>query len=200
MLPRRNPFGYTEGDRFSYQVVDTWANEVVGEYTTAIDEVLGDGQLRANGQQLQMDPQGRPTRLARPDGSVSTFEPHQDLWWAKPERGERRAVRFIEKFQRADQVRGQTEWRGGSLVARATQITTPAGRFEVLPIETTGTWTETLANGTRSTGQWSRTVYYSPQLQHPVAIDVRDADALGRPLRRERIELLHAQQARATPP
>ncbi|KPF60218.1 hypothetical protein D621_01955 [beta proteobacterium AAP51] len=199
-LPRRNPFGYTEGDRFSYQVVDTWANEVVGEYTTAIDEVLGDGQLRANGQQLQMDPQGRPTRLARPDGSVSTFEPHQDLWWAKPERGERRAVRFIEKFQRADQVRGQTEWRGGSLVARATQITTPAGRFEVLPIETTGTWTETLANGTRSTGQWSRTVYYSPQLQHPVAIDVRDADALGRPLRRERIELLHAQQARATPP
>ena len=199
LAPRRNPYGYTEGDRFSYQVVDTWADEVVGEYTTAIEEVMANGQLRANGQQLQMDAQGRPTRLARPDGSVSTFEPHQDLWWARPQGGERRAVKFLEKFQRADQMRGETEWRGGSVVARATTISTPAGSFDVLPIESSGTWSETLANGTRSNGQWSRTVYYSPQLQHPVAIDVRDLDALGRPLRRERIQLLHAQQARSTP-
>lgn len=198
-VPRRNPFGYTEGDRFSYQVVDTWADEVVGEYTTAIEEVLANGQLRANGQQLQLDPQGRPTRLARPDGSVSVFEPHQDLWWAKPRGGERRAVKFVEKFQRADQMRGETEWRGGSIVARATKISTPAGSFDVLPIESSGTWSETLANGVRSTGQWSRTVYYSPKLQHPVAIEVRDLDALGRPLRRELIQLLHAQQARGTP-
>ncbi|KPF95956.1 hypothetical protein IP87_15615 [beta proteobacterium AAP121] len=198
-VPRRNPFGYTEGDSFTYQVLDTWADEVVGEYTTAIDEVMKDGALRANGQQLQMDPQGRPTRLARPDGSFSIFEPHQDLWWADPKRGDRRVVRFIEKFQRADQSTGQTEWRGGSLVARATEIETPAGKFDVLPIESTGTWTETLANGTRSNGQWTRTVYYSPKLKHPVAIDVRDADAMGRPLRRERIQLMHAQQARSTP-
>jgi hypothetical protein len=198
-LPRRNAYGYTEGDSFSYQVLDTWADEVVGEYTTAIDEVLANGQLRANGQQMQMDPQGRPTRLARPDGSFSVFEPHQDLWWAKPERGQRRAVKFIEKFQRADQVRGETEWRGGSLVARATKIDTPAGSFDVLPIESRGSWSETLASGARSTGQWSRTVYYSPKLQHPVAIEVRDLDAQGRLLRRERIQLLHAQQARGTP-
>jgi hypothetical protein len=199
MPPRRNPFGYSEGDRFSYQVLDTWADEVVGEYTTAIEEVLDNGQLRANGQQLQLDPQGRPTRLARPDGGYSIFEPCQDLWWSRPQRGERRAVKFTEKFQRGDQMRGETEWRGGSIVARATTIQTPAGSFEVLPIESNGTWAESLANGARSHGQWSRTVYYSPQLQHPVAIDVRDADALGRLVRRERIQLLHAQTARATP-
>lgn len=198
-VPRRNPYGYTEGDRFSYQVVDTWADEVVGEYTTAIEEVLANGQLRANGQQLQMDPQGRPTRLARPDGSVSVFEPHQGLWWAKPQGGERRTVKFIEKFQRADQMRGETEWHGRSIVARATKVDTPAGSFEVLPIESGGTWNETLANGARSSGQWSRTVYYSPKLQHPVAIDVRDVDATGRLLRRERIQLLHAQQAGGLP-
>ena len=197
--PRRNPYGYTEGDRFSYQVVDAWADEVVGEYTTAIEEVMANGQLRANGQQLQMDPQGRPTRLARPDGSISVFEPHQDLWWAKPQGGERRVVKFTEKFQRADQMRGETEWRGGSVVARATKIDTPAGSFDVLPIESSGTWSETLANGVRSAGQWSRTVYYSEKLQHPVAIEVRDLDATGRMLRRERILLLHAQQARGTP-
>ena len=51
----------------------------------------------------------------------------------------------------------------------------------------------------RSSGQWSRTVYYSPKLQHPVAIDVRDVDATGRLLRRERIQLLHAQQAGGLP-
>jgi len=43
-------------------------------------------------------------------------------------------------------------------------------------------------------------VWYSPQLGHPVAIELEDADHLRRLLRRERVELMHVQQApRATP-
>jgi len=197
--PRTNNFGYAEGDTFTYQVRDTWKGEVTGSYTTAIEEVLGDGQLLANGAQVQMDAQGRITQLRGSDGSVSTFEPRQDLWWSNPQRGERREVLFKETFQRADASRGHTEWKGSTSVGRPRKIDTPAGPFEVLPIESSGWYYESLDGGGRTSGQWSRTVWYSTKLGHPVAIDIEDADRLGKLLRRERVELMHAQTSRGAP-
>ncbi len=198
-IPRSNSFGYAEGDTFTYQITDTWKGEVVGETTTAIEEVLGDGSLLANGQLVQMDPQGRMTRRVNTDGSVSEFLPRQDLWWSNPERGQSQAVNFVEKIQRDGLPSSQTEWRGSARVGGLRRLETPAGEFWVLPIESSGWWTEILANGTRSSGQWSRTVYYAPKLGHPVAIEVEDADRLGKLLKRERVELMQAQQLRTTP-
>ncbi|MDP1649414.1 MAG: hypothetical protein Q8M01_14610, partial [Rubrivivax sp.] len=198
-LPRSNNYGYAEGDTYTYRVIDTWKDEVTGTYTTAIDEVLGDGQLLANGHALQMDAQGRVKSQRHADGGSSEFAPSQDLWWSNPKRGESRDLSFKETFQRADRVRGETEWTGSSSVGRARRIDTPAGEFEVLPIRSSGWYHERLANGTRSSGQWSRTVYYSLQLGHPVAIDIEDADRLGKLLRRGRVELMHAQTARGAP-
>jgi hypothetical protein len=133
-----------------------------------------------------------------PDGSVAQFEPHQDLWWSKPQPGQSRDVRFVESFRRG-RVSGQTEWKGSASVGRARMLQTPAGEFEVLPIETSGWYYETLANGVRNSGQFSRTVWYSTKLGHPVQIDIQDADRLGKLLRRERVELTHAQLGRGTP-
>jgi hypothetical protein len=108
-------------------------------------------------------------------------------------------VKFTETFERADHSRGQTEWKGSSSVGKPRKIELPAGAFEALPIESSGWYTEVLANGTRSVGHWSRTVWYSTKLGHPVAIDIEDADRVGKLLRRERVELLHAQTARLAP-
>ena len=84
-------------------------------------------------------------------------------------------------------------------IGRLRKIDTPAGEFEVLPVESSGWWYEKLVNGGYSSGQWSRTAYYAPKLGHPVAIEFENADHLGRLLKRERIDLLHAQTARGTP-
>lgn len=197
--PRSNPFGYAEGDTYTYQVTDTWKGEAVREYTTAIEQVLDDGRLVANGQQVQMDAQGRVTRHIDADGGISQFEPAQALWWAKPTVGERRVVKYLEKFQRADRAAGQTEWTGSARVGKLRKLQTPAGEFEVLPVESSGWWYQKLADGTRSSGQWSRTAYYAPQLGHPVAIEIENADHLGKLMKRERIDLLHAQTARGAP-
>jgi hypothetical protein len=199
-VPRSNAFGYAEGDTFSYRVIDGWKDEVVGHYTTAIEQVLEDGQLLANGHQVQMDPQGRIKRQVTGDGGVSEFEPSQDLWWANPRRGESRSSKFKEIFRRADRSRGETEWKGSTSVGKLRTIKLPAGEFEVLPLETSGWYYETLANGARNSGQFSRTVWYSPRLGHPVAIDIQDADRLGKLLKRERVELMHAQSARTLSP
>ena len=195
--PRSNSFGYAEGDTFSYQVTDTWKGEVTSRYTTAIEEVLDNGQMLANGQQVALDAQGRLKSLRHIDGSLQRFEPHQDLWWSKPKPGQSRDVDFKEIFERADKTRGETQFKGSSSVGRLQKIDTPAGGFEALPIETSGWYHETLANGTANSGKFERTVWYSPQLGHPVAIDIKDVDRLGKLLKRERVELTHAQQVRA---
>lgn len=197
--PRTNPHGYAEGDTFTWRLTDTWKGEVADVYTTAIEQVLADGRLVANGQQVQLDAQGRVTRQVNAEGGVSQFEPAQALWWARPVAGERRVVKYVEKFNRADGVSGQTEWTGSARVGRLRKLQTPAGEFEVLPVESSGWWYERLADGTRSSGQWSRTAYYAPKLGHPVAIEIENADRLGKPMKRERIELLQAQTARAQP-
>jgi len=69
----------------------------------------------------------------------------------------------------------------------------------VLPIESSGWQYARRSDGSRADSKWSRTVWYSTKLGHPVAIDIEDTDHLGRLLRRERVELLHAQTARSAP-
>jgi len=197
--PRSNSFGYAEGDTFSYRVTDTWKGEVTGRYTTAIEEVLDNGQMLANSQQVALDAQGRLKSLRNIDGSLQRFEPHQDLWWSKPTPGQSRDVDFKEIFERADKTRGETQFKGSSSVGKLRKIETPAGEFEALPIETSGWYHERLVDGTLTSGKFERTVWYSPQLGHPVAIDIKDVDRLGKLLKRERVELTHAQQVRAAP-
>ena len=197
--PRTNAYGYAEGDTYTYQVMDTWKDEVISRYTTAIEEVLPDGQMLANGQRMAMDAQGRLKKLANADGTVSQFEPSQDLWWSNPKYGESRDLRFTETIQRANGRSTEVEWKGSTNVGKAQKIDTPAGEFEVLPIESSGWAYEVASDGLRST-KWSRTVWYSPKLGHPVAIDIQDADRLGKLLKRERVELLHAQASRAASP
>ena len=198
-VPRRNAFGYAEGDTFSYQVVDMAKDQVTGSFTTVIEQVLGEGHLVANGQRLLLDPQGRIKSQHRADGGFSEFVPSQDLWWSHPKPGEQRDIRFTETFQRAGDARGVTEWKGSSRVAVPRRIETPAGEFEVMPIESSGSYVETTADGRRTAGHWSRTVYHSTELGHPVAIDIQDLNRMGRPLRRERVELTHAQTSRNLP-
>ena len=197
-IPKVNPFGYAEGDTFMYRVMDTWKNQHMGNTVQTVEEVLPNGSMVANGQQTVLDPQGRFMRVQNLDGSVSQFEPAQELWWSNPARGQSRDVLFKERFQRADNSRGQTEWKGSTSVGRPRTISTPGGDFEVLPIESSGWFYEQVGRGPLNSGQWSRTVWYSPKLGHPVAIDIEDANALGKLLRRERIELLQAHTARSS--
>lgn len=199
--PRVNSFGYVEGDTFTYRTIDTWKGEVSGEYTHDLEEVLGDGAILANGQQVRLDPEGRLVQLAGEDGSFTRFEPSQAWWWSRPQRGQRRDIEFIERFGSHGQVRGEVEWKGSASVGRVHKVETPAGTFDALPIESSGWWyRRATAGGATDSGQWSRTVWYSPALGHPVAIDVEESDRLGKLLKRERTELLRARTQRSAAP
>jgi hypothetical protein len=88
------------------------------------------------------------------------------------------------------------DWRGTAQVGSQRQIETQAGDFDVLPIKTSGTAVDTPAGGMPRRLQFTRTVWFAPKLGVPVAMDIEDNDETGKPLRRERIELTHAQQQR----
>jgi len=193
---RINSFGHAEGDVLSYQLTDTRRDEVLQTYTLSIDQVTPDGQLSANGGAFKMDPEGRLRAQKSEDGSTVRYEPSQDWWWARPQVGESRLVGHKETYARADNKRGVIDWRGTAQVGSQRQIETQAGDFDVLPIKTTGTGVDTPEGGTPRQLQFTRTVWFAPKLGVPVAMDIEDNDETGKPLRRERIELTHAQQQR----
>lgn len=191
-----NSFGHAEGDVLSYQLTDTRKDEVLQSYTLSIDQIAPDGQLSANGGDFKMDPEGRLRSQKAEDGSTASYEPAQDWWWARPQPGESRPVNHKETYARADNTRGAVEWRGTAQVGSTRQIETQAGDFDVLPIKTTGTAVDTPQGGAPRRLQFTRTVWFAPKLGVPVAIDIEDNDDAGKPVRRERIELTHAQQHR----
>jgi len=201
---RISSYGHAEGDILSYQVTDTRKDEVLLNYTVLIDEVRADGQMQANVGKLQLDAQGRVKSQKEgqrggqnsSDGAEATFEPAQETWWARPQAGENRVLAYKENYVRADKQRGQIDWRGSSQVGSLRQMETAAGDFEVMPIKSTGQAIDTPVSGPVSKLQFTRTVWYAPKLGMPVVIEIEDNDEAGKPLRRERVELTHAQQAR----
>ncbi len=193
---RSNSFGHAEGDTLSYQLTDTRKDELLLRYTLAIDKVLDNGALQVNNGAWLLDAQGRVLQQRFEDGSQSRFEPAQEWWWPRPQAGENRVVAFKENYVLADKSRGVLEWRGSAQVGTPRLLETQAGEFDVLPIKTSGSFTRTPDNDTPQQGQFTRTVWFAPKLGLPVAVDIEDSDTQGRALRRERIELTHAQQLR----
>lgn len=193
---RTNSFGHAEGDVLSYERSDRRKDELLASYVIAIDKVESDGRLQANGGAWLMDAEGRLVSMKAEDGSESRFEPAESWWWARPRAGETRAVQFSESYQRSDKSRGRLDWRGQAQVGSVRTLEVPAGEHEVLPIRVTGQGTDTPEGGAPRQLLFTRVVYFAPKLGVPVAIDIEDNDASGRPLKRERIELTHAQQSR----
>jgi hypothetical protein len=194
--PRRNAYGYAEGDTYTYRVIDLWKDEVHADIVTGVDRVLDDGRLMGNDHRVVMDPQGRPQSQVAPDGTLSRYEPCQALWWSKPKRGEDRPVRFTETFERPDGLKGEIEWVGSASVGRVRKIEVGSATFQAVPIESSGWNYQLRSDGSRSSVRWSRTVWYDVDLGHPVAFDIEDHDIDGRRVAQERIELVHAQTTR----
>lgn len=195
-----NPYGYAAGDSFTYRRVDQWKGESVGLVMQVIDALQTAGELsgREGDDTVTFDAQGRVRSRSGPGGSA-TFTPAESFWWSGPKVGESRDIAFDEEFESRD-GRGKRRWEGEVEVGRPTRLTTSAGTFDVLPMEGEG-WVREwrMPQRTRRDVQWERTVWYSPELGHPVAIDIVERDAANRLLRKERLELVHLQTSRSVP-
>ncbi len=204
--PRANSEGHAEGDVYSYELSDTVKDELLRSWTLAIEQVEPDGQLRANGGRHLRDAQGRTVldtvddSSGRDAGQQTRYEPAQLLWWPGAQAGEGRSIDHVERYRRADGRSGRIVWRGQAQVGTLRVLETPAGEFEVLPIRSRGEGIDTPDSGTPERRELQRTVWYAPRLRMPVAIEIEDNHADGKPQRRERIQLTHVQQGRTATP
>jgi uncharacterized caspase-like protein len=196
LTSRTNRFGHAEGDVLSYDRLDVRKDELIESYVINIDRIAEDDGLVATGGRFTLDAEGRLLEERRADGSGTRYAPLEATWWARPVSGESRPLAFSEQYRRPDGSRGLIEWRGSSQVGTARLVELPAGEFEVLPIRSTGTGSDTAEGRPARALRFTSVVYFAPRLGMPVAMDLELDDADGRPLRRERVELTHAQQAR----
>ncbi len=196
---RANRFGHAEGDVLSYDRLDVRKDELIERYVIGIDRVAEDDGLVATGGRWTLDAEGRTVQLRREDGSEARFAPAEGWWWARPVSGESRTLAFAEDYREAREAggaQGRIEWRATAQVGTPRLLETPAGEFEVLPIRSTGEGVDSAEGRAPRTLRITRVVYLAPRLGVPVAMDLELDDAEGRALKRERIELTHAQQAR----
>jgi len=162
-------------------------------------ELLGDASGHSKGRQLRLQWERRHA-FGRVDltprvAAVSLDRRYVDYYYGV-RAGEARAVQFSERYERADKARGQISWKGQAQVGNPRVLEVQAGEFEVLPIRITGQGSDTPEGKPARALLFTRVVYFAPKLGVPVPIDIEDNDAGGRPLKRERIELTHAQQSR----
>lgn len=198
--PTTNPYGYAAGDEFTYQRFDEWKGEMVGLVVQLIRRLGPDGELEAreNDADQLLDPQGRTRRRSGPAG-VSVFEPVEQFWWPDAKPGDSRDIEFTETFRTPD-GHGERAWEGEVEVGEPEWLQTPAGRFKVVPMVGDGWYHEiNRRTGVRRSVMWERTVWFAPELGHPVAMHILERDANSRRLRKERLELLHAQNSRTVP-
>lgn len=196
LASRTNRFGHAEGDVLSYDRLDVRKDELIESYVITIDKITEDDGLVATGGRFTLDAEGRLLEQRRADGSGTRYSPLQAWWWARPVSGESRPLAFSEDYRLPDGTRGRIEWQGSSQVGTARLVELPAGEFEVLPIRSTGTASDTTEGRPARALRFTHLVYFAPRLGMPVAMDLELDDADGRPLLRERVELTHAQQAR----
>jgi hypothetical protein len=103
-------------------------------------------------------------------------------------------VSFKETFQRAGGARGVDLYEGFQQRRQAAQDRNPGRRIRRHAHRDHRLFSGKLANGVQRSGQFTRRVWYSPKLGHPVRIDITDTDRVGKLLVRERVELMHAQR------
>jgi hypothetical protein len=135
-----NSAGYSVGDRWRYQVVDKYKQEVVRNWSWRVDGFRNTGQIVINGGATLLSPDGQLV-LSNKSATGTQFEyaskgwPHQPKAWTV---GQEERFEDVRIYKQADGVQGQQAVRLSLKVAAQEKIRVPAGEFETYKYEITG--------------------------------------------------------------
>ena len=185
-----NKAGFVVGDRWRYQVVDKYKNEVVRNISYQVDQVLANGDMSWNGGGIVTTPEGNFRSDFGVTWSMRDFRPQNDYLPKELRVGHKQDVQFIVKsVRKADNFELTEEHKGSLAVTGKEKIKVPAGEFEAYRIERDVNFTGVQTNGS---GRWfGRTLHifwYVPELRYFAAMEFETR--VGRdPATRERVEL-----------
>ena len=185
-----NKAGFVVGDRWRYQVVDKYKNEVVRNISYQVDQVLANGDMSWNGGGIVTTPEGNFRSDLGVTWSMRDFRPQNDYLPKELRVGHKQDVQFVVKsVRKADNFELTEEHKGSLVVTGKEKIKVPAGEFEAYRIERDVNFTGVQTNGSgRWFGRTLHTFWYVPELRYFAAMEFETR--VGRdPATRERVEL-----------
>lgn len=163
--PRRNVYGFTEGDRFRYRVIDRMRRDESSEYGWRIDRITDDGDLVINGGSIRLNGQGHVLfeRDAR-TGNWAEWTPPLAAFGAGLAPGQSKDVTGALKMGDGHGLTSTLRLSGSMRVAANERITTPAGTFDTVRIDI-----DLMGDGGPGTGRpnwrfWRHRIWYASQL------------------------------------
>ncbi|MEI6802795.1 MAG: caspase family protein [Burkholderiales bacterium] len=184
-----NALGFTVGDRWRYQIVDKWKNEVIRNASFKVDRIRENGDMEWNDSSIITGPDGSRRYANVGSGRANEYSPQLE-WLPKELRiGYKQDVNYIFTRTQDGAVDYRETYKGAMLVKGKEKVTVPAGEFEAYRIEREYQFTGTPNSGARGWYGLSTAIYwYVPALRNYVAFEI-DHRSNGVLVTRERHEL-----------
>ena len=179
--PASNKFGFSVGDRWRYQTVDKFKQEVTGNWSRNINDFNADGSIQLSGGEVTWAADGGIKSLKFPNGSSSDYSPAFKWLPANLTPGATEAIKHQLVWHRADGING-TEQREGTLKVLGTdKVKVPAGEFDALKIEMTGFGNgKNLSSNNNYIVKFKEIWWYVPALRNFVASEFEQRDSGGK--------------------
>lgn len=175
--PSSNAAGFTVGDRWRYQKVDSFKQEVVLNWGRTIDAINADGSIKLNGGVVDWAVDGAIKGVHGTDGSLTEFSPAYKWLPSTLKAGYSEPLKHNLVWRKSDGRHG-TEERDGTLKVLAQEtVKVPAGEFTAWKIEFSG-----FANGhdlgknSAYVVRFKETFWYVPALRNYVANEFEQRD------------------------
>lgn len=165
-----NPFGFSVGDRWSYQQIDKYKGEVISNWNRKISRILPNGDLLSGATVLS--PNGNIRQQTNNRFPSRVYSDAEVLFPKKMEAGHQEDFSYKEQSRRSDGKEFEQVFKGTIKVKGQERIKVPAGEFTALRVER-----EAMVTGVQTNGQdrWNArqeiTYWYVPALHYYVALE-----------------------------
>jgi hypothetical protein len=182
IVPTRptNNFGFTVGDRWRYQTVDKFKQEVVSNWTRKIDGIKADGSLRLNDDEVDWSANGDIIAVRGANGFLRQYSPM--LKW-KPDVlqvGSSEDINTKRTWRDVGGENGIDDYKATLKVISQERVKVPAGEFEAWKIEMAGYRTgKNLSRNSNYNVRFKEVFWYVPALRGYVATEYEQRTSSG---------------------
>ena len=179
--PASNRAGFTVGDRWRYQTVDKFKQEVVGNWGRNIEVINTDGTLKLNGGFVGWNVNG-DVNFVRDNKTQRAYEysPSLKQFPSSTAAGYSEPINYISVRVNEDGTKYTDALSGTFKVLDKEQIKVPAGEFSAYKFEKTGfIISKNLNTNSVSSGKFKEVIWYVPALRNFVAIEYEVRNSYG---------------------
>jgi hypothetical protein len=171
---RQNSFGISVGDRWRYQIVDKYKNEVVNNYLFKVDALTADGGLSLNGGKQLNTANNNQISYDNTTFTRRASDSHMNTIPSQLKLGHKEDFKYTETAVLRAGGEWKQTWEGTLSVVGKERIKIPAGEFDVFRVERTANMKGQRVSGEGSPSWYGRstmTLWISADLRNVVARD-----------------------------